>query len=73
MELKRNISGVYARRHKDDPEMIELYTVKGGGKIIVWACIHADMLFEMKGNIAPDDLDNHEYEMLIHFPSGKRK
>ena len=49
MELKRNISGVFARRHRDDPEMIELYSKKGGGKTIVWACIHTDMLWEMKG------------------------
>ena len=73
MELKRNISGVFARRHRDDPEMIELYSKKGGNKTVVWACIHADMLWEMKGKIAPEDLDNHEYEILIHFPGGRRK
>ena len=73
MELKRNISGVFARRHRDDPEMIELYSKKGGDKTIVWACIHSDMLWEMKGRITPDDLDNHEYEILIHFPGGVRE
>lgn len=73
MELKRQIHGVYARPHRDDPEMIELYTKKGGDKTIVWACVHGDMLYEMKGRITPEDLENNEYEILIHFPGGMRK
>ena len=73
MELKRNVSGVFARRHRDDPEMIELYSKKGGNKLVVWACVSAEMLWEMKGKITAEDLDNHEYELVINFPGGRRK
>ena len=73
MELKRNISGVFARRHRDDPEMIEFYTMKGGNKTVVWGCVSAEVLGEMRGDITTQDLENHEYEVIVRFPSGKRQ
>jgi len=70
-ELKRELFGVFVRLHRDDPEMIELYT-KRKGRVIVWGTVSADMLWDLKGKIRPQDLENHEYEILIHFPGGKK-
>ena len=71
--LSRTISGVFLRNHKDDPEMIELCTMKGGNKTIVWGCVSAEVLGEMRGDITTQDLQNHEYEIVVRFPGGKRQ
>lgn len=72
MKIERKIHRVFIRRHKDDPEMIELYTKKHPAKTIVWTVAHCDMLSEMRGNISPGDLENHEYEIVICAPGGRK-
>ena len=69
MQLNRTYHGVFARLHARDDEMVELYTNKGG-KDILWCVVHVDMLSELRGGITSQDLENHEYEILIHFPGG---
>lgn len=71
MILKNQLYGVFIRVHPEDNEMLELYTVRHD-KTIIWGCVSADMLWDMKGKIRPEDLKNHEYEILIHFPGGKK-
>jgi len=71
MSLKRDLYGVFVRVHPEDDEMLEIYTVRGN-KTIIWGFVSADMLWDIKGKIRTEDLKNHEYELLIHFPGGKK-
>ena len=71
MSLKRELHGVFIRLHPEDGEMVEFYTKKGN-KTLIWGCVSADILWDLKGKIRPEDLKNHEYEILIHFPGGKK-
>lgn len=69
--LKKRIDNVFVRNHRDDPEMIELYTERGG-KTIVWGCVHSDMLDSLHGRITQDDLDNADYKLVIHCDGGRK-
>lgn len=71
MSFKRQLFGVFIRVHPEDDGMLELYTVRHD-KIIIWGCVSADMLWDMKGKVRTEDLKNHEYELLIHFLGGKK-
>jgi hypothetical protein len=57
-------NGVYLRNHRDDSEMLELYT-NNGDETIVWGCISAEVLGELVGGITTQDLENCEYELII--------
>lgn len=61
-------NGVYLRNHRDDSEMLELYT-NNGDETIVWGCISAEVLGELVGGITTQDLENCEYELIIPFSS----
>tara|TARA_R100000657_G_C4670170_1_gene114511 strand:- start:229 stop:462 length:234 start_codon:yes stop_codon:yes gene_type:complete len=69
--IKKRVDNVLVRNHKDDREMIELYTVRSG-KTIVWGCMHSDMLDCLHGKISQDDLDNADYKLVIHTDGGRR-
>ena len=71
MQLKKEIHGVHVRVHRDDSEMLELYTEKHG-RVTVWGCVSSEMLGEMMGRVTAEDLENNEYELVIHFPGGRR-
>ncbi len=64
--MKRRIDGVFVRVHKDDDEMLEIYTEREG-KVIIWGVVHSDMLCEMKGMLSKDDLNNADYELVIQL------
>ena len=70
--LTRSFHGVMVKPHSQDNEMLEIYTNKGG-KDIIWGVVHSDILDELRGNLSISDLENHEYELCIHFPNGRKK
>jgi hypothetical protein len=68
--LKKRVDHVFVRNHRDDTEMIELYTERGG-KTIVWGCIHSGILESLHGRITQGDLDNGDYKLVIHTDGGR--
>ena len=49
---------ILIKKHNDDNELVELYSVRDG-KFIVWASCHVDMLSEFGlQDFCADDLDN---------------
>lgn len=69
--LKKRVDHVLVRNHRDDPEMIELYTIRGE-KTIIWGCVHSDMLESLHGRITQTDLDNGDYKLVIHTDGGRK-
>lgn len=58
---------IYIRRHQDDPEIVEIYTLRKRRfmdektSFILWATVHEDFLDEL--NVTFDDLSDCEYTL----------
>ena len=65
------MKGVFLRQHKDDSETLEIYT-QLNHSIVIWGVVHVDILSTLKGDISLEDIENHEHELSIHFPGGRK-
>ena len=60
---------VFCRLHKDDGDMIEIYSIDEKNRFILWGVLHVDVLTEMS-KITPQDIENHEHQVIFSFPHG---
>ncbi|PCJ26466.1 MAG: hypothetical protein COA94_04995 [Rickettsiales bacterium] len=56
---------VKIRNHKDDPDMLEVYSIDWRGEFTLWGSVHFDILTEFEVEITKDDLDNMERDLCI--------
>lgn len=54
------MNNVYIRRHRDDEEMIEIFSYKGKSSenVVIWGVVHNDILSYLQEAPSLDDLDN---------------
>ena len=61
--MKRMIFGLMIGLHKDDPEMVEIYTVRNGRKVL-WCVAHVEMLSELPHSTEQDLRDSGPHELV---------
>jgi len=61
---------VYARLHRDDKEMVEIYSIRGGRRggaakewVVIWGVIHTNAISEMSDGIYEDLREGLEIEI----------
>jgi hypothetical protein len=58
---------VFVRQHKDDPEIIEIYSLRKtlqGTQLILYASVHLDLLFNLGFNWATDDYSDFQLALV---------
>ena len=57
---------IYMRRHKDDPEMVELYSERRN-QFVLWGIVHSDFVYEL--GLSMDRIDDYELDYKPSFVS----
>ena len=67
MSDEKNNDGVFLRIHGDDADMVEIYTKKNNGVMLIWGCVHSDMISQVNGRITLEDLANEDQELFTRI------
>jgi hypothetical protein len=58
---------VFVRQHKEDPEIIEVFSVRNttqGKQLVLWAAVHLDLLDSLGFDWATDDLADFQLALV---------
>ena len=58
---------VFIRQHKDDPEIIEVYSMRKtsmGTQLVLWASVHLDLLDSLGFDWATDELSSFQLALV---------
>ena len=55
------VDDVFIRVHRDDPDMLELYSVLPDGEFVVWGCVASDFINFIRGDVTYEALANNEF------------
>jgi len=58
---------VFVRQHKDDPEIIEIYSLRKtsqGTQLVLWATVHVDMMDCLGFDWATDELADFQLALV---------
>tara|TARA_R110000796_G_scaffold88072_1_gene189593 strand:+ start:230 stop:427 length:198 start_codon:yes stop_codon:yes gene_type:complete len=58
---------VFVRQHKEDPEIIEVFSMRKtsqGPQLVLWAAVHLDLLDSLGFDWATDDLADFQLALV---------